>query len=57
VLAVLYVVSPIDLIPDFLPFVGEVDDLIVIIAACRLFISLCPREVVRDHVQRIDAAG
>jgi uncharacterized membrane protein YkvA (DUF1232 family) len=57
VLAVIYVVSPIDLIPDFLPFVGEVDDLIVIIAACRLFIYLCPREVVRDHVQRIDAKG
>jgi uncharacterized membrane protein YkvA (DUF1232 family) len=55
VLGVLYVVSPVDLVPDFIPFVGEVDDLIVIIAACRFFMYLCPREVVREHVERIDA--
>src|SRR5438105_7853272 len=53
VLSVVYVVSPIDLIPDVIPFIGEVDDLVVIVAACRLFIYLCPREVVRQHVQQI----
>ncbi len=57
VLSAVYVISPIDLLPDTIPFVGEVDDLIVLIAACRLFIYLCPREVVREHVQRIDAKG
>ncbi len=57
VLSAVYVVSPIDLIPDVLPFIGEVDDLIVLITACRLFIYLCPREVVREHVQQIDARG
>ena len=56
-LSAVYVVSPIDLLPDTIPFVGEVDDLIVLIAACRLFIYLCPREVVREHVQQIDARG
>ena len=54
-LAALYVVSPVDLIPDIMPFVGEVDDIVVLVAACRLFIYLCPREVVRQHVQQIAA--
>ena len=54
-LSLVYVVSPVDFIPDVVPFVGEIDDLLVVILACRLFIYLCPREVVREHVRRIDA--
>lgn len=57
VVGVLYVLSPIDLIPDFVPVIGEVDDLIVLIVLCRLFVYLCPPEVVLDHVRRIDAEG
>ena len=56
-LSLFYVISPVDLLPDTIPFVGEVDDLIVLIAACRLFIYLCPREVVQQHVEQIDARG
>lgn len=56
-LSVIYVLSPIDLIPDVVPFVGEVDDLLIIILACRLFIYLCPRAVVAEHVRRIDAGA
>lgn len=55
VLSGLYVLSPVDVIPDVLPFAGEVDDLLIVILACRFFIYLCPREVVREHVRRIDA--
>ena len=54
---VLYVLSPIDLIPDVVPVIGEVDDLVVLILLCRLFVYLCPPEVVREHVRRIDAEG
>ena len=56
-LSFLYVLSPVDLIPDVIPFVGEIDDLVVVIAACRLFIYLCPPDVVREHVHRIDAGA
>ena len=52
---VLYVLSPLDLIPDYLPVIGEVDDLVVLIVLCRLFVYLCPPEIVREHVGRIDA--
>ena len=55
VLSFLYVLSPVDFIPDAIPFFGEVDDLVVVMIACRLFIYLCPRDVVREHVSNIDA--
>ena len=41
-LAVLYVVSPIDLVPDFIPGLGQLDDLGIILAALELFVRLCP---------------
>jgi uncharacterized membrane protein YkvA (DUF1232 family) len=55
--ALLYVVSPVDLVPDVLPVIGEVDDLVVLIVVCRLFVYLCPPEVVREHVRWIDTEG
>ena len=55
VIAALYVISPLDFIPDAIPFVGEIDDLVVLIAACRLFMYMCPRAVVQEHVRRIGA--
>ena len=57
VVGVLYLLSPIDIIPDALPVIGEVDDLVVLIVVCRLFMYLCPPEVVREHVHRIDAGA
>ena len=49
----LYVVWPVDLLPDFIPFVGEVDDLAVVLTGLWLFVRLCPPEVVREHVADI----
>lgn len=54
-LSVVYAVSPIDLVPDVLPVIGQVDDLLIVIVACRLFMYMCPRAVVQEHVRRIDA--
>ena len=50
-----YVVMPVDLLPDFLPGLGQLDDLILIFLGLKGFIRLCPREVVREHVQAIAA--
>ena len=56
-LAVLaYVILPVDLVPDFLLGLGQVDDLLVIFLGLNLFLRLCPRAIVREHVQLI-AAG
>jgi uncharacterized membrane protein YkvA (DUF1232 family) len=40
-----YVLSPIDLIPDFIPVVGYLDDLILVPLAIRLLLHLLPAEV------------
>ena len=51
-----YVLIPIDLVPDFLPVLGQIDDLALIFLGLQAFIRLCPQAVVREHVQAI-AAG
>lgn len=51
--ALAYVVSPIDLIPDFIPVLGQLDDVAVFLVVWRMFRSLCPPEVWEEHLQRI----
>ena len=45
----LYFVMPLDLIPDFLPGLGQVDDVAVLLLAMNLFVTLAPQVVVSEH--------
>ena len=47
--AVVYIASPIDLIPDFIPFFGEIDDLFLLVLALQHLINNAGRKVVLDH--------
>ena len=49
VLAALYVISPLDFAPDFLPVLGQLDDLGVILIALAAFLRLCPAGAVDFH--------
>lgn len=49
----IYLVVPIDLIPDFFPILGQVDDLILFILFMMQFINSCPIEIVEAHKQSI----
>ena len=51
----LYLFSPIDVVPDFIPVIGAVDDVAVGLGGLWLFVQLCPPPVVREHVWRIAA--
>ena len=53
VLTLVYVISPLDVIPDFLPVIGEMDDVVLVLSVLWLFIRLSPPEVVRETVQDI----
>ena len=47
--AIAYILLPLDFVPDFLPFVGEVDDLFLIILSVQRLINNAGRRVVEDH--------
>ena len=52
-----YALSPIDLIPDFIPLVGYLDDVILVPAGIWLVIRLIPAEVLAEHRALADAAS
>lgn len=47
--AILYIIMPLDLIPDFIPFIGEVDDIFILVLALQRLISHAGRTVLLDH--------
>jgi uncharacterized membrane protein YkvA (DUF1232 family) len=44
---VLYVLSPIDIVPDFIPFVGVLDDIVIVPLAIRWLLKRLPPEIAR----------
>jgi uncharacterized membrane protein YkvA (DUF1232 family) len=54
---IVYVISPIDILPDFIPVLGQLDDISVILLGMRLFESLVPGEIVSQHRAEISARG
>ena len=52
--AVAYAFSPIDLIPDFIPVLGYLDDVILLPILLWLALKLCPDQVIRECQQKAD---
>ena len=52
-----YALSPIDLIPDFIPIVGYLDDLVIVPFGVWLVVSLIPEEIMVECRAKADAAG
>ncbi|MEW6524657.1 MAG: YkvA family protein [Bacillota bacterium] len=48
-LAALYFINPLDLVPDFIPVAGQVDDVIVLLAVIRRMLNRCDPEVIAAH--------
>ncbi|MBN1675880.1 MAG: DUF1232 domain-containing protein [Kiritimatiellae bacterium] len=51
--AVAYALSPIDLIPDFVPVLGHLDDLLVLPVLVWLAVRVIPKEVMTEHRARM----
>jgi uncharacterized membrane protein YkvA (DUF1232 family) len=47
--AMAYIVMPIDLIPDFIPFFGEIDDVYLLVIALQRLVSNAGRAVLISH--------
>jgi len=53
VVIVTYALSPVDLIPDFIPVLGYIDDLVLIPAGIYLTLKMIPREVLNEYRKKI----
>ena len=51
---VLYVAMPFDLIPDFIPMLGHLDDIVVLGIAAWLLVRSIPPEVIEEHLKRYE---
>lgn len=48
-----YLLMPIDVIPDFIPILGQLDDVAIVLLGLDLFIKSAPQEVVDEHLGRV----
>ena len=49
--ALVYFISPFDLIHDIVPILGRIDDVLVLILSLAFFLGTAPRDIVMEHVR------
>jgi uncharacterized membrane protein YkvA (DUF1232 family) len=52
---VLYLAMPLDIVPDFIPVVGYLDDVLIILGAAWLFLRLVPAGVLEEQVAAMES--
>ncbi len=51
--AICYTLLPFDLIPDFVPVIGQLDDIVIVSALLWLAIRMIPKGIYEEHHKRI----
>jgi uncharacterized membrane protein YkvA (DUF1232 family) len=51
----LYLAMPIDVIPDFIPVIGYLDDLVVVLLVATLLFRAVPRDVIDENVGALES--
>lgn len=54
---VLYLALPLDLLPDFLPVLGQLDDVLIVGAGLVLLLRLTPRALLAEHLRLLESPG
>ena len=44
-----YLILPVDLLPDFIPVLGQLDDLAILALGIKIFIEMCPKDIVSEY--------
>ena len=55
--ALIYLISPLDIVPDILPVLGRIDDILVIFTAIAIFLGLSPRKILIEHFRGTTVTG
>jgi uncharacterized membrane protein YkvA (DUF1232 family) len=48
-LPIIYLLSPLDFIPDVIPVIGQLDDITLLVLGMRFMESVAPQELVQEH--------
>ena len=51
---VLYLAMPLDIIPDFIPVIGHLDDALVLLLGIGVLLRFTPRRVLEEHLARLE---
>jgi uncharacterized membrane protein YkvA (DUF1232 family) len=52
---VLYLASPVDLVPDFIPLLGQLDDILIAALGGAVLLRAIPRTVIEEHLASYEA--
>jgi uncharacterized membrane protein YkvA (DUF1232 family) len=52
---VAYILSPIDILADPMLGLGQLDDIAVFLIGMKIFVELCPTEIVREHLDNLSS--
>jgi len=53
-LIIAYAISPIDLIPDFIPIIGYIDDLIIVPLGISLALKMIPKNILQEYKDKLN---
>jgi len=53
-LVVAYIALPFDIVPDRVPILGQIDDLVIVAVGMTLFVALTPRHVLEYHLGELE---
>ncbi|MDD4237889.1 MAG: YkvA family protein [Desulfotomaculaceae bacterium] len=47
--AIAYIFSPLDIIPDFIPFLGQIDDAYIVAIALQRLLNSAGEDIIKEH--------